>query len=278
MNKILILGASGFLGNTLYKELLPYFDVYGTFCSSNNSLDLNQVFFQYNVEQHDILEVLEKTNPTIIISALKGDNNALYATHKVLVNYVSVNKKCRLLYISCYHVFDGSPKFPSFEDTHPLSESIHGKFKISVEKLIKKLNKNDYTILRIPFVLGVNSPTMSKLKYSIRHKTEFDVFPNLIINVTTASKIAQQVHFIINKRLSGIHHLGSTDVIHHEDLIKEIVDKISDDRPVFKHVYSSNEDRYLAILPKKNKLPEQYNTTVAEVIQDSTLNEQINFI
>ena len=278
MNKILILGASGFLGNTLYKELQPYLDVYGTYRSDDKSFEQNHVFYQFDVEQHDIVDLLKKTNPTIIISAMKGKHESLYNAHEKIVNYLSTNKNCKLLYISCYHVFDGRYRFPSYEDSHPLSESEHGKFKISIEKLIKKLPNKAYAILRIPFVLDVNSPIMSKLKNAIRLKTEFDIYPNLIINVTTANKIAQQIHYIINKRLSRIHHLGSIDVIHHDDLIYEIVEKLSADKPVFKRVYSSNEDRYLAILPRKNKLPDQYNITVSEVIQDCTLNEEINLI
>ena len=38
-NTILILGASGFIGNVLYKELLSYFDVYGTYCQNTDFKD-----------------------------------------------------------------------------------------------------------------------------------------------------------------------------------------------------------------------------------------------
>ena len=34
-------------------------------------------------------------------------------------------------------------------------------------------------------------------------------------------------------------------------------------------------DRYLAILPKENKLPQNYRITIEEVISDSTLKDEI---
>jgi len=64
-------------------------------------------------------------------------------------------------------------------------------------------------------------------------------------------------------------------MIHHEDLFREITSKIGDNMPIFKSVFSSNEDRYKAILPKMNKLPRQYQITVSEVIEESSLNEEI---
>ena len=53
-NKILILGASGYIGNALYKELTPYFDVYGTYLSSTPTLAQNQVMYPYDVTKDSL--------------------------------------------------------------------------------------------------------------------------------------------------------------------------------------------------------------------------------
>ncbi len=274
MARILILGASGFVGNALYKELLSYYDVYGTYFSQTGNFDENQVFFQYDVTKDDISEILFHIKPTVIISSLRGDYASQYKAHDIICEYVLATNS-RLLYLSSVNVFDAKGGFPSYENDVPSAESEYGKFKISVEKRIQQLPKSNFAILRLPMVLGVNAPRLFQLKQAIKHRAAFEVFPNLIISVTTADKIAQQVHYIINKELSGIFHLSTKDVIHHEDLFKEISEKLSDNMPIFKSVYSSNEDKYLAILPKKNKLPKNYRITVAEVINDSTLNEEI---
>jgi len=273
-DKILILGASGFIGNSLYKELLSYFDVYGTYASQDGLFGDNRVFYKYRVEDNALDVILTKVQPDIIISCLRGDFAAQYKAHELLVEYCMATNS-RLLFISTVNVFDGNGTFPSYENETPFSQSNYGRFKISIEKLLQTLPKENYAILRLPMVLGVNSPKVFQLKQAIKNQAAFEIFPNLIISVTTADKTAQQIHYIINKKGKGIYHLASKDVVHHDDLFKEISNKLSDKIPIFKSVYSSNEDRYLAILPKKNKLPKTYRITVAEVIEDSTLKEEI---
>ena len=139
MNRILILGASGFIGNTLYKELVPYFDVYGTYCHENELYEDNKVFFRFDHEKDDLLEVLEKTRPNFIISSLRGNFSSQYDLHKQLSNFVLTNEHCTLLFLSSANVFDGKFQFPSYENDLPLAESEYGKFKLSVEKLLRQL-------------------------------------------------------------------------------------------------------------------------------------------
>ena len=276
MNRILILGASGYIGHALYKELGPYFDVYGTYSKDNLDYLDNKVLFQFDHEKDDLLDILQKTRPHFIISSLRGNFTSQLKLHKLIANYVLTNGHCKLVFLSSVNVFDGKFEFPSYENDQALAESDYGRYKISVEKLVRELPVENYVILRLPMVLGVNSPRIFQLKQAIKHQATFEVFPNLIISLTTANKIAQQVHYIVNKKLSGIFHLASQDMIHHEDLFRELTEKLSDKTPIFKSVFSRNEDSYLAILPKKNKLPKEYRISVSEVIEESTLNEEIS--
>ena len=275
MNRILILGASGFIGNSLYKELLPYFDVYGTYNTANEHLLQNQVMYHFDVETDDIDDILYEVQPTIIISSLRGDFKAQYKIHEQLSAYAMTNENCRILFLSTVNVFDGKYRLPSYENDSLLAESDYGKFKVSVERMFNELPKEKFAILRLPLVLGVNAPRIIQLKQATKQEASFEVYPHLIISVTTADKIAQQVHYIINKELFGVFHLASTDMMHHEELFIEISDRLDLKNIIFKQTFTSNEDRYLAILPKKNKLPKAYRITVSEVINDITLKEEI---
>jgi dTDP-4-dehydrorhamnose reductase len=275
LNRILILGASGFIGSLLYRELSPYFDVQGTYHSNSDALFENQVMHQFNVETDSITPLLESIQPNYIISSLRGDFKSQYDIHQEIINYVKSVDHSRLYFLSTVNVFDGKSKFPAYEDDPLIPESNYGKFKASVERSIRELSSEKYALLRLPMVLGVNSPRLNHLRYCSVHKESFEVFPNLIISVTTANKIAQQVHYLINKDLTGVYHLSSSDMIHHDELFEEIAEKLNLQNLVFKNVYNSNEDQYLAILPKKNKLPKNYRITVSEVINDITLMEEI---
>ena len=89
-------------------------------------------------------------------------------------------------------------------------------------------------------------------------------------------KIVQQIHYIINKNLEGIFHLSSNDMIHHSELFYEINDKLGLKNVIFKKIYTSNKDSYLAILPKQNLLPKNYQITLNQIISDCVLQEAID--
>ena len=274
-HRILILGGSGFIGNALYKELLSYFEVYGTYCKQHGIFSENKVFFNFCVEKDLLSPLLEKIQPTVIISSIKGSYDNQLKAHKEIEAYILQNTNCSVIFISSSEVFSAKPLHPSYENDFPLSETDLGRFKISIEKLFLENTPEQTTIIRLPMVLGVNSPIIFHLRQCIRHRAVFEVFPNLIVTATTINKLVVQIHFMINHSLRGIYHLASNNMVHHDELFKEISSKISDRMPIFKSVFSSNEDRYSALLPKHNMLDSNYQITISEVIEESSLEETI---
>jgi dTDP-4-dehydrorhamnose reductase len=274
-NRVLILGASGFIGNALYKELTPYFDVYGTYYTSTSALEQNQVMFSYDVSKDSLTPILNKVAPTHVIVSLRGSFPDQLKTLSELCTYAQKNKT-RVYFLSSVNVFDAKYKFASYEKDTPLAQSLYGKFKIAAEKLIySRLPDNQFAILRLPLVIGVNAPRINKLKAAAKSQTSYEVYPNLIISCTTEDRIARIVHYIVNQKLSGIYHLCSKNVIHHSDLFSEIAQKLGLEDIVFKNIYERNHDQYLAILPTKGKLPKQFECSVNKIIQEVTLKEEI---
>jgi dTDP-4-dehydrorhamnose reductase len=267
--KILILGGSGFLGNAIYKELCNYFDTYGTYFS-NKTFRENKQFFSYDITEDDIFQVLEKIKPQLIISALRGNFDAQIVAHQHISEYLS-RIDGKIYFISSANVFDAYSKYPSYENDKTLSESIYGRLKIKIENMLMRLPKEKMTILRVPMVFGNNSPRIKEIKDNIWGNKPIEVFPNLIMNVTNVDKLTQQIHYLINHNKSGIYHLGSTDVVHHEDFIREIVERIGKFNPIYKRIYTTNEERYMAVLPKENKLPKNLQTSYQEIIDHHIL-------
>ncbi|MEX0275647.1 MAG: sugar nucleotide-binding protein [Flavobacteriaceae bacterium] len=263
--RILILGASGFIGNALYKELCNYFDTYGTYCAAHRSFGDNQQFFKYDMREDDIVPILQQIRPQIIISALRGEFASQVQAHFHLTEYLAKNNG-RLLFLSSANVFDAYSKYPSYEYDKTLSESIYGRTKIKIENMLMRLPKERWGILRVPMVFGNNSPRIKEIKKNLFEKEPIEVFPNLIINVTHHDKLTQQVHYIINRNKTGIYHLGSTDLVHHEDFIQEIVERMGNFHPVFKRVYTTNNDRFMAVLPKDHKLTKKLLSTYQDSI------------
>ncbi|MFD1613915.1 sugar nucleotide-binding protein [Gelatiniphilus marinus] len=265
-HRILILGASGFLGGAIYKELCPYFKTFGTYNITNKAFEKNHHFFQYNIQEDDIYEILDIVKPTIIISALRGDFSKQVLLHQHLVEYV-FSKKIKLLFLSSANVFDAYSKYPSYETDKTYSNSIYGHFKIKIENMLLRLPNKQVAILRLPMVFGNQSPRVLEMLKLIKQKEPIEVFPNLIINVTTDTKVTQQIHYIINRNKSGIFHLGSNDLVHHDDFIKEIVTSLNTQKALYKQVYTTNNDRYLAVLPKYNLLPKNLQLHSQDILR-----------
>ena len=263
--KILILGGSGFIGNAIYKELCNYFDTYATYCSSGGAFEDNKQFIRYDMQEDDIYQLLEKIRPQFIISALRGNFSAQVQAHQHIVEYL-VKNDCKLYFLSSANVFDAYSKFPSYEHDKTLSESVYGRLKIRIENMLLRLPKSKMAILRVPMVFGNSSPRVKEMKKFIWNNEPIEVFPNLIINVITDYKLTQQIHYLINRNRSGIFHLGSYDLVHHEDFIKDILERIGSFNPIFKRVFTTNEERYLAVLPKDNKLPKNLRISCQEII------------
>jgi len=266
-HRILILGASGFIGGAIYKELCSYFLTYGTYCNDHNGLSKNKHFFQYNVEEDDVFEILELIQPTIVISALRGEFSAQVTAHKHLAEYLKQTTS-KLIFLSSAVVFDAYSKYPSYENDTTLSNSIYGHFKIKIENMFSKLPKRQIAILRLPMVFGSGSPRIEDLKIATSQKEAVEVFPNLIMNVTTVNKLTQQVHYIINRNKFGVYHLGSRDLVHHDEFIRDILRNLGIQKPIFKRVYTTNDDRYLAVLPKENMLPKHLQIYSQEILSD----------
>jgi len=269
-HRILILGASGFIGNAIYKELCSYFRTFGTYNIPKREFEKNKHFFQYQVEEDDVIEILKAVRPTIIISALRGDFSAQVIAHSHIINYIKAAKS-KLIFLSSANVFDAYSKYPSYEDDKTLSNSVYGHFKIKIENMLLRLPKRQVVIIRLPMVFGTQSPRIQELKMLLQANESIEVFPNLIMNVTTENRVTQQIHYIINRNKSGIFHLGSRDLVHHDEFIKDIIETLNYPNPIFKQVFTTNDDRYLAVLPKNNKLPKHLQIDSQEILNELSI-------
>ncbi len=270
MEKILILGASGFIGNALYKELCSYFDTYGTYRTSSDFFEANHKFYEFDMETENIEILLENLRPTVIVSALRGNFDAQISTHFSIIDYILRNN-CKLLFISSANVFDAFTNYPSYEYDKTLSQSIYGRFKIKIENALLRLPNNKYNILRLPMVFGAHSPRTLEIKKKIEFGEAIEVFPNVVVNATDILRVTQQIHYIINQKKQGVFHLGSEDLTHQHDLIKDISEVLGYKNPLLKQVFDSNYDRFLAVLPKDNLLPKNLRISLKHVINSSVV-------
>lgn len=268
--RILILGVSGFIGKALYKEFCSLYKTYGTYRRANAFLEKNTHLFEYDIEEDDIYDLLNRLKPTIIISAIRGNFAAQVIAHKHITEYIQ-NNDCKIIFLSAANVFDAYSKYPSYEDDTTLSNSIFGHFKIKIEQLLLKLPEQKVAILRLPMVFGIQGPRVEELKFLHANNQAIELFPNIIMNIISDTRLTQQIHYIINRKKFGIFHLGSKDLVHHDDFIKDLCVELQLKKPKFKLVYTTNNERYLAVLSKINTLPKHLCFSTTEIMSDLKL-------
>lgn len=220
------------------------------------------------METEPLSPILNTLKPDIIISATRGDFKAQLSAHAEIIEYLRQNKS-KLVFLSSANVFDAFTNYPSYEYDKTLSDSVYGRFKIKIENTLLGLPPEKYILARLPMIFGIKSPRTKELQQLATLDEPIEVFPNVVINASSHQKFTQQIHYLINQDKTGTYHLGSNDLVHHQDLIQDICKGLKMENPVFKLVYSSNEDRFLAVLPKDNLLPDNLQTTIQEVVKHS---------
>lgn len=73
--RILVLGASGYVGSKIKEVLLTeYQEIYGTYFTTSKDYEKDSFMFRYELGEDDILKsILEVSNPDIVISSITGD-------------------------------------------------------------------------------------------------------------------------------------------------------------------------------------------------------------
>lgn len=216
MKKVVIIGASGFIGSYFFEEFnkISTYSVEGTFFSNEKE---NLIHLDYT-QSEIFIDKLIKINPDIIIwsAGIKNisrleTNESLSETHNILpikslVDYQNkTKKKFHFVFISSDYVFDGKDGDYSVYNI-PNPNTTYGRSKLASEDYIKKRSPL-YTILRIGAVIGKGSVFWDWLINELRSKKKVDLFDD-IFSPTPLNTLFQATDKCINSKLKGVFHIS----------------------------------------------------------------------
>lgn len=270
MKKVLILGASGLVGRALVKELSHDYDVYGTYYSKIIDMPTQKVIKLDVNDIENIKQVLKDIEPEIIISCLRGDFDRQLEVHREAAKFLS-NMGGRLYFCSTANVFDNDPSSPHYEEDKTDAKSDYGKFKIRCEEELKEILHDNLCILRLPMIWGKNSPRLNDLLEKLTTNQEIQVYTNLYLNNNTDIMLAEQIHYIIRNNLKGIFHLATYDIINHYDFISQIIKGLGYKNARIKEVSLPYEEYYLAVITKREELPNELRFSNEDLLQSICL-------
>jgi len=239
--KILIIGASGFLGNKLIEVFSKEFEVLGTYNSKKK-----EKLIQLDISNEaQVKETIEKINPDIIMLTAAETNVDLCETNvqhaeKVNIKGVENVTKCcgniKLVYYSTDSVFDGE-KGNYVETDVPNTVNFYGKTKLMAEEAVKKLN--NFLILRTCMLYSDQSESPKFINWLIRNLNEnkkvnvvIDLFatPTLIDDLATASLE------LIRKDRTGIYHVAGATALSCYDMATTVAEVFGFDKSLINPV------------------------------------------
>lgn len=162
-SKILVTGASGFVGYNLCKILASRYQVYASYCSHMVSISRCTTLQIDITNIAELASIVKAINPVFIIHAAAISSPDTCAQDPRLARSVNVDgtknvvavaqrQGCRLLYISSDMVFDGH-KGNYTEDDDPQPVNLYGETKLEGESLCRR-SSADTVIVRITLQYG----------------------------------------------------------------------------------------------------------------------------
>lgn len=239
MKKILIVGASGFIGNSLFKKLIikSNYKLKGTSLNSQNNLfeklDIN------NLEQTKIL--LNKFKPEIIIwcagnknlseteKSLKNTINVNFESIKGIEDYLNKFSSTHFIFLSSDYIFDGvKGNFKVNDKANP--KTFYGISKLTAEQYIKTKFPL-FSIVRTSAVIGKGSVFFDWLNNCVVNKKNTSLYTNNF-TPTPLDFLIRQIEYLFEKKTSATYNICGNKTLSRYD-IGLIISKYYGINPIF---------------------------------------------
>ena len=285
--RILVTGASGFIGSLLTQELQKKFEVLAP-SSQNIDLIRDTVSLDLFVKEHGIGTIVHLANPRIYTT-----NESMGISLTILKNVLDIcrENQLSLVYLSGWEIYSGykTKEFIADEYTAPRPGGTYGQTKFLCETLIEDYRKNYglfCTILRSSPVYGLGTDK-PKFIWNFLHKAlnhqkivthrYLNGFP--LLDLLYVDDLCAAILAAIERQVEGSINLGSGTATSTTQIAEYIVDFLGA-KSLIEHIeiagYSSNiimdisyANSVLNWYPKVN-LIEGLKTIVDKVSSSST--------
>ena len=265
MKKILVLGASGFIGKAICEELSKEHEVYGTYYS-NKIKPEGTMMLKLDIGNEDQLNnILQTVEPDVVVSSLRGDYVYQLEAHRNLAGYLDQHG-IRLFYLSSANVYDAVTDKAHVESDPVGSSSDYGKFKIKCERLLHETMGPLVTILRLPMVFGKESKRILDIKEGLKRGGPLVVYSDFYLNVHANTLLAKQLAYLIDEDAEGIIHLGSHDVVAYKTAMSLLIKELGYEGIPLQFERIQEQPYYMAVITEKSILPVDLMFSVEQIV------------
>lgn len=258
MRKVMILGGTGLIGKAIAEHLKDNYEI--IIVSGHH--EINQGYTCLVEDTERLLKILNRENPDVVISTLRGAFDAQLKYHDILGTWIKNHEK-KMIYISTINVFDKDTTKPVNEKSEAKPESEYGIFKLQCEKMLLSYLEDNLAIIRPAFVWARDCRRMEQLKDCSANGNELKSYTGLMLTITLADQVGEYVDYILENNLSGVFHVGSEDMVDYNQFELMVCDRLNIPYPKFEVI---EQPTYQAFLPTVRDIPSGMRRTVADIL------------
>jgi len=234
MNKVLVTGASGFIGANVVGRLSTRYHVLGTYNNSPKGGENPDPYHLDITDKAETQRVIREIKPECIVhcAAIGTTSQDQYLTRRVNVegtrNIVDccLERGIKLVFLSTDFVFDGNLGRYR-EDAVPNPIEGYGQTKHEAETAVGKAPR--HCIVRTSLVYGWETPSqhpnfVTRLIQEIRSKRNFKAFTDIFRTPSALEDILLAIERIIDLDHSGIAHVAPPDYVNMYDFAQRVAD------------------------------------------------------
>lgn len=226
MEKLLLIGASGLLGNKIYQFSGERYETYGTY--DTHKPKLSNTFRLDVTEKNNVSKLLRDVKPDAVIDIHALSNVDYCELHpedawkinvegtKNVAESCKINW-CKYIFISTDYVYDGYKTTTYSEKDKPHPINYYGKTKLIAEKVIEALDM-DYIIARTAVLFGVSNsfdklPFPSWVIQQLKLDNKIKVVIDQYSNPTLIDNLAELLLSLYEKDRFGTFNVSGKDNI-----------------------------------------------------------------
>jgi len=235
MNRMLVIGAGGLIGNRFMELAQDKFEVYGTY--NSHPVEGNNLYKLNVVNRADTFNLLKRISPDVVIDTHSLNNVDYCETHREEAWSVNVEgtkniaEACidygsKLVFFSTDYVFDGK-KMKYSEKDKPKPLNYLGINKATVEQILELLDMNHITV-RTSVVYGKGGLNKVNFVFWLIQKLKAGERVSVVTdqknNPTFVDNIVEQVLYLLKKNKKGIYHITGSECLSRYDFSLKIAE------------------------------------------------------
>jgi dTDP-4-dehydrorhamnose reductase len=214
MNRILVIGAKGMLGQDLIPVLrssFPTTEVHGW--------DIDEIDIR---EEKETIAKIEALCPNVVINlaayidveGCESDHSKAFAINAEGMKHVALGalqSGAKIVFLSTDYVFDGQKREPYLESDLPNPINVYGHSKLKGEQYVQTLGK-DGLIIRTQWLFGrYGNNFVSSILRQAREKKVLSIVDDQIGSPTYTVDLSKAIALLIQGNARGLFHAANRD-------------------------------------------------------------------